>query len=170
MQSLSPPKVSKPLTASENVLMTSPRLKCDRQQPCKACVDRGLSLSCTFSRHPQAPSTPETKATHNVHDRIDQLEKLVTSLMNEKRNGTQETPSPMASYSPRIHVGDTDTDVPGTPDRVKLETNETSYTNSGHWTSILDGVSIRSTRTWRPRLRGCVILPSGIEIAFVLMR
>jgi hypothetical protein len=65
--------------------------------------------------------------------------------MNEKRNGHQETPSPMAAYSPKVNIETADTDVPGTPDRVKLETNETSYTNSAHWTSILDGVSLQYT-------------------------
>jgi hypothetical protein len=34
-------------------------------------------------------------------------------------------------------------DGPGTPDqdRVKFGNDTTTYTNSGHWTSILDGVS-----------------------------
>lgn len=32
-------------------------------------------------------------------------------------------------------------EIPGTPDRVKLSNDTTTYTNSGHWTSILDGVS-----------------------------
>lgn len=126
--------------SSDHVLMCCSRLKCDRQQPCRACVDRGLSLSCTFSRHPQ-PSAPETKPSQDVHNRIDQLEKLVTTLMNEKRNGNQGSPGPMAAYSPKVNVGDSAIDAPDTPDRVKLESNETSYTNSDHWTSILDGVS-----------------------------
>jgi hypothetical protein len=34
-----------------------------------------------------------------------------------------------------------DGEIPGTPDRVKLENDATSYTNSGHWTSILDGIT-----------------------------
>jgi hypothetical protein len=66
--------------------------------------------------------------------------------MDEKRNGNQDIPSRLTAYDPKVNVGDLDTDVPGTPDRVKLETNETSYTNSGHWTSILDGVSMQVTR------------------------
>jgi hypothetical protein len=32
-------------------------------------------------------------------------------------------------------------EVPSTPDRVKINNDTTTYTNSGHWTSILDGVS-----------------------------
>lgn len=31
-------------------------------------------------------------------------------------------------------------EVPGTPDRVKISNDTMTYTNSGHWTSILDGV------------------------------
>jgi hypothetical protein len=61
--------------------------------------------------------------------------------MSEKQNGLHESASPMVAYSPSINVGDPDPDIPGTPDRVKLENDETTYTNSGHWTSILDGIA-----------------------------
>ncbi|EFQ85942.1 hypothetical protein PTT_18965 [Pyrenophora teres f. teres 0-1] len=36
---------------------------------------------------------------------------------------------------------DHDAEIPGTPDRVKFQGETTTYSNSGHWTSILDGIS-----------------------------
>lgn len=130
------------------------RLKCDRQQPCKTCVDRGLSLSCTYNRnHPAPPPTADAKAPHNVHDRIDQLEKLVTSLMGAKNGdhapGDVTSPPAFSNHSyTSVHSDESqDTEIPGNPDRVKLDSDATSYTNSGHWTSILDGVSFSTMDT-----------------------
>lgn len=108
-----------------------------------------MSLSCTYSRHPPGQTQQEPKA--QVHDRIDQLERLVASLIDAK-SGENDSPS---SFSNPTHLsenaalrqisseGSADAEIPGTPDRVKLDSDATSYTNSGHWTSILDGVSFR---------------------------
>ncbi|KAH7357664.1 fungal-specific transcription factor domain-containing protein [Pyrenochaeta sp. MPI-SDFR-AT-0127] len=114
------------------------KLKCDRNQPCRTCVDRGLSLSCTYVRSTAAPQAP--KAPNSVHDRIDQLEKLVTSLMGGK-DADQASPV-LSNLSISEPQSDSyTTEIPGTPDRVILSDDTTSYTNSGHWTSILDGIS-----------------------------
>ncbi|KAF2108252.1 fungal-specific transcription factor domain-containing protein [Lophiotrema nucula] len=115
------------------------KLKCDRQQPCKTCLDRGLSLSCAYTR--SIPSSSHESKGHNVHDRIDQLERLVSTLMNQ--NGS---PSPHTVESSHFATPPTSTEDEAdpeieTPDRVKLEDDATSYTNSGHWTSILDGIA-----------------------------
>ncbi|ORY11155.1 fungal-specific transcription factor domain-domain-containing protein [Clohesyomyces aquaticus] len=131
------------------------KLKCDRQHPCKACMDRGLSLSCSYA--PNSTGTRQgSKATPNVHDRIDQLEKLVTSLMHAQDNA-HESPGGRAqdtdsfTLTPTSHVLPSDPDlasnsdmaveIAGTPDKVKIANDETRYTNSGHWTSILDGIA-----------------------------
>jgi hypothetical protein len=115
------------------------KLKCDRQQPCKTCVDRGLSLSCTYVR--MASTTQESKTPHSVHDRIDQLEKLVTTMMHERENGNFQANSASPSMS-HLDQHDTDNsvDIPGTPDRVRVSGGATSYTSGAHWASILDGV------------------------------
>src|SRR4051812_18025495 len=114
------------------------RLKCDRQQPCKTCIDRGLSLSCTFARG--NPAAQEARTSSSVHDRINQLERLVTTLMGSK---DVEHASPGQSVLSHLddHTDEDKPELPGTPDRVKLGDDTTTYTNSGHWTSILDGVS-----------------------------
>lgn len=120
------------------ILCRRRKLKCDRQQPCKTCVDRGLALSCTYVRN--IPATQEPKAPHSVHDRIDQLEKLVTSLMSGKDIGQSSPATPALSHLQHLHE-DNDIEIPNTPDRVRFTGDTTSYTNSAHWTSILDGVS-----------------------------
>jgi hypothetical protein len=114
------------------------RLKCDRQQPCKTCVDRGLSLSCTFAR--SVPVSQDPRPASSVHDRINQLEKLVTTLMSGK-DSEQHSPGLSTTSHLEQYSDDERPEIPGTPDRVKLSNDTTTYTNSGHWTSILDGVS-----------------------------
>ncbi|EUC41104.1 hypothetical protein COCMIDRAFT_107095 [Bipolaris oryzae ATCC 44560] len=111
------------------------KLKCDRQQPCKTCVDRGLTLSCTYVRNTPTPKEP--KIPHSVHDRINQLEKLVTNLMSGK-DANHVSPTPSHTQQQQDHSSH---EVPGTPDRVKINDETTSYTNSDHWTTILDGIS-----------------------------
>ena len=97
------------------------KLKCDRQQPCKTCIDRGLALSCIYVRN--APAAQEPKAPHSVHDRIDQLEKLVTTLMS----GKDANPTlPTVSHLPHLN-NDNGADVPGTPDRMRFTGDTTSY-------------------------------------------
>ncbi|KAF2185483.1 hypothetical protein K469DRAFT_665085 [Zopfia rhizophila CBS 207.26] len=118
------------------------KLKCDRQQPCRTCIDRGLSLSCTYNRVASSPKSGQLKAPINVHDRIDQLEKLVTSLMGAK-SGEHGSPNMNILNLGQLQPGSdqsADAEIPGTPDRVKLENDATSYTSSGHWSSILDGI------------------------------
>ncbi|PVI00613.1 hypothetical protein DM02DRAFT_562708 [Periconia macrospinosa] len=122
------------------------KLKCDRQQPCKACVGRGLSLSCTYTRFTPKPSaTADSSASTNVYDRIDQLEKLVTTLMEANRNGSPNSslalPPTTPSGSTRITDEPTHVDIPIAPDKVELHNDETRYANSGHWTSVLDGIA-----------------------------
>jgi hypothetical protein len=137
--------------ATSNVLSRADlacRLKCDRQQPCKTCVDRGLSLSCTYSRVASASSASASTAPHsgvNVHDRVDQLEKLVTSLMNERNGGgrtrAESLSTVLSPFSPVLNDGGADAEAPKTPVHMTLETDETQYTDSGHWMSILDSIA-----------------------------
>ncbi|KAL5449359.1 hypothetical protein PMIN05_001398 [Paraphaeosphaeria minitans] len=122
------------------------KLKCDRQQPCKTCVDRGLSPACTYSRNVSTPSASSTTNTGiDVHDRIDQLEKLVTTLMAEKTGGgprrTDSIPSIASPFRPDLNDESADVEAPKTPVHMTLATNETQYTDSGHWMSILDSIA-----------------------------
>ncbi|KAJ4985215.1 fungal specific transcription factor [Stagonosporopsis vannaccii] len=120
------------------ILCRRRKLKCDRQQPCKTCVDRGLALSCTYVR--SVPTTQEPKVPHSVHDRIDQLEKLVTSLMSGRDVDYSSAASPVVPHLQHLPEG-SDTEIPNIQDRVRFTGDTTSYANSAHWTSILDGIS-----------------------------
>jgi hypothetical protein len=59
--------------------------------------------------------------------------------------GSKETenysPGPTPVAHPDRCTDENKPEVPSTPDRVKINNDTTTYTNSGHWTSILDGVS-----------------------------
>jgi hypothetical protein len=57
------------------------------------------------------------------------------------KNSEQTSPGFSAPSLPGLTDEDDKTEIPGTPDRVKISNDTTTYTNSGHWTSILDGVS-----------------------------
>ena len=118
------------------------RLKCDRQQPCQTCVDRGLSLSCSYTRNTVGPkSDQKSHNEQNVHSRIDQLEKLVTSLLGNENCTATFRPNKSYSPDPQTAGGDLSADSAfGTPDQVKLGEDGTRYAYSGHWMSILDGV------------------------------
>ncbi|KAH3989120.1 hypothetical protein HBI25_050880 [Parastagonospora nodorum] len=133
-----PPSRRRPKPTLSCTLCRRRKLKCDRQQPCKTCIDRGLSFSCTFARN--VPPPQESRAPNGIHDRITQLEQLVTSLMGSK---DREQTSPVFSVAslPDPTSESIKTEIPGTPDRVKISDETTTYTNSGHWTSILDGIS-----------------------------
>jgi hypothetical protein len=78
---------------------------------------------------------------HSVHDRISQLEQLVTSLIGSKETELFSPGTPQTSQIDQ-HNEDDRPELVATPDRVKFGRDTTTYTNSGHWTSILDGVSL----------------------------
>jgi len=64
----------------------------------------------------------------------------VTSLMGSK-DWEETSPRFSVASLPDLTSEEIKTEIPGTPDRVKISDDTTTYTNSGHWTSILDGVS-----------------------------
>ena len=86
------------------------------------------------------PTPKEPKIPNSVHDRINQLEKLVTNLMGGN-DASHASPASVNLSHAHQHHDEDNADVPSTPDRVKFSGDTTSYSNSGHWTSILDGVS-----------------------------
>ncbi|KAK9366239.1 fungal-specific transcription factor domain-containing protein [Lipomyces kononenkoae] len=121
------------------------KLKCDRQQPCEACVRRGLSLSCTYvpfqskapDGHDQSESLPVRTAA--IQDRIGQLETLVTSLMNNLGE---------SNHMPRVSAMEPDRnltkDVSPLVDsfgHISLDSTETVYVDDNHWRAILDGIA-----------------------------
>lgn len=66
--------------------------------------------------------------------------------MEANRNGTPSSsatlPAGAQATSNQIADESINVDIPLAADKVELNSDETRYANSGHWTSILDGVSI----------------------------
>ncbi|KAL1612338.1 hypothetical protein SLS60_000564 [Paraconiothyrium brasiliense] len=90
-------------------------------------------------------SSSATNGGSNVHDRVDQLEKLVTTLMAEKTGGdrTRKNTLPTVASPFRLDLNDESANIeaPKTPVHMTLDSDETHYTDSGHWMSILDSIS-----------------------------
>jgi hypothetical protein len=77
-----------------------------------------------------------------MHARIDFLEKQVRTLIQQRTEFSEPPATTRGSISRRsIGYDSPSAEVPGTPDRVELEDDATRYTNSGHWRSILDGIT-----------------------------
>ncbi|KAK9233794.1 fungal-specific transcription factor domain-containing protein [Lipomyces kononenkoae] len=135
------------------------KLKCDRRQPCETCVRRGLSLSCTYvpfhskepERHDQRQVGPA--GTSAIQDRIGQLETLVTSLMNNLQRSNppraisgekHDSPNPSSAVAaPELvyNFNQEPSPLADSVGRISLDSTETVYVESAHWTAILDGIA-----------------------------
>jgi len=68
--------------------------------------------------------------------------------METKGYDKNDIPTALSSLSPPGHIrpdpGELrgDAEAPGTPAHMKLDREETTYTDSGHWLSILDSVRL----------------------------
>ncbi|KAK3386677.1 hypothetical protein B0H63DRAFT_391849 [Podospora didyma] len=120
------------------------RLRCDRQQPCKTCVSRGLGLSCAYSPDDRAvsPSSGHTQQFSaprgTVPDRIVELERLVISLMGQvapRKDGN-------AIQLEKMDDSDALLDIhTGPPDFGKISQDSRNYVGSAHWTAIFDSIA-----------------------------
>lgn len=62
--------------------------------------------------------------------------------MNEKAKKEEDSLAESRPSSSRdLSEDSTDGEVAGTPDQVKVLGDTTSYSNSGHWSNILDGIT-----------------------------
>ncbi|CAG8982226.1 hypothetical protein HYALB_00014052 [Hymenoscyphus albidus] len=130
------------------------KLKCDRNQPCRTCVGRGVGRSCTYIQNsPKFRSLPArvSQSTQNsqIQNKISQLEELVVSLMGSL-NATKAVQPPPNSIEPTGEIersGSAETHVLNQESladnfgRITLENAGTKYVDNTHWTAILDGIS-----------------------------
>ncbi|KAI2467466.1 hypothetical protein F4781DRAFT_308912 [Annulohypoxylon bovei var. microspora] len=133
------------------------KVKCDRQQPCRTCSIRGLSMACTYPDASSRSSDREPVTT--VQNRIRELESLVHVLMQRaaSKNPSNVTPAPQpeTSVSPVVE-GYSDPGVgpngsgsgsgsgSGEPSDCGTLTNTpagVNYVDGAHWTALLDSIS-----------------------------
>lgn len=137
------------------------RLKCDRNQPCRSCVGRGTAHTCTYiqntsrSRSTAARSSQNTQSS-NIQNKISQLEDMVVSLMAKvlASKGVQQPPELKNDTKEKmqLEVMEFESDNPESLadnfGRITLENTGTKYVDNAHWTAILDGVSVLSSRNF----------------------
>jgi hypothetical protein len=138
------------------------RLKCDRGHPCDTCKRRGHAHTCTYvapntSSQVRRPKIPQATTSNQLQDRIGQLEQLVTSLANKPDSAqptSQISTGTEGSTRPGLLLVLDDkssslrftspSQYSGRAGRINFSRTETTYVESGHWTSILDGVCLIS--------------------------
>ncbi|KAI0468959.1 hypothetical protein F4859DRAFT_524113 [Xylaria cf. heliscus] len=125
-------------------MLTSYRVKCDRQLPCGTCSSRGIGISCTYR------SRELRKNKISVGDRIQQLETLVRSLA-----ASQQTPQSAGSPSPSpapnppplvdeeavLSTLDHASPAPSQYGSIRRHSHGTNYVGSVHWAAVLDSIS-----------------------------
>ncbi|KAG9239362.1 hypothetical protein BJ875DRAFT_188438 [Amylocarpus encephaloides] len=156
--------IAKPIRRREKIqlsctLCRSKKLKCDRNQPCRSCSGRGLASSCTYPTHNIVGGVDKRRASRNtgngnIQNKINQLEGLVISLMSslnaskgaDSKSSDIETAVPPKRVNESIHASGNlekleEGKLSDTFGRITLEKARTTYVDSNHWTSVLDGIS-----------------------------
>ncbi|KAM5344606.1 hypothetical protein ACJ41O_013141 [Fusarium nematophilum] len=122
----------------------SRKLKCDREQPCGACVKRGEQDSCQFS--PGAPSAAPGRS-HEAQIRLRRLEQMVQELVNATgpvtkapqglavQGKTQSQATSSDSSEPVAH----DASTPGSA-ASSTALSDTTYYGATHWAAFLDHI------------------------------
>ncbi|OBT38538.1 hypothetical protein VE00_10968 [Pseudogymnoascus sp. WSF 3629] len=113
----------------------SRKLKCDRGRPCEKCVRRNDDAACTYDSPPET-SQSNVGAWVEPQEKLLQLEKLVMQLMESETSGIQRT-DPHIITRPQ-----TDNAIPnlGAEGHLHLDSTETRYAGSTHWSTILDNI------------------------------
>ena len=135
------------------------RLRCDRGVPaCSNCVHRGDIVECHYVRRDRpiagrVPPSPSQPLDQNAQEKLDHLERLVVSLLDEKRAGNQiATPPGSLAGQSSAHDGQQLSDL--THDRSPQSVVDGSSPGSGlygsdharwsvdeaRWASLLNGV------------------------------
>ncbi|KAF2034022.1 hypothetical protein EK21DRAFT_19502, partial [Setomelanomma holmii] len=116
------------------------KLRCDRKQPCDSCIRLGQASICSF---PASQASPAKGATQNqLQERIEHLESLVRSLVPKQE---EQSDVPTIGTVPDFGSGTTTTDfrdnLASDFGRINLQSQDSSYVESDHWSAILDEIS-----------------------------
>ncbi|KAI1139907.1 hypothetical protein F5Y05DRAFT_403639 [Hypoxylon sp. FL0543] len=119
------------------------KVKCDRQQPCRTCSLRGLTMACIYPDATSRPSDREPQTT--VQNRIRELENLVHVLMQRaasknSSNAIIQTPAD-TSVSGTVEASPDPGEEPSDCGTLTNTPAGVSYVDSAHWTALLDGIS-----------------------------
>ncbi|KAJ5247853.1 hypothetical protein N7468_002836 [Penicillium chermesinum] len=99
------------------------KLRCDRQHPCRSCVQKDEAPLCSFQR-----ALPTAKDAATAKDRLAHLESLVKELMQSEPS-EDSSPGNDALADPRL------------PDQNPIGTlGKAAYVGSTHWCAILDDI------------------------------
>lgn len=95
-------------------------------------------MSCSYASS-TAQAKPETKESSqsrrtDMQSRIEQLENMVVSLVDHSKQPRDANLSHEPTLGPQADLSD---DL----GRLNIETTETSYVGSAHWTAIIDGIA-----------------------------
>jgi hypothetical protein len=130
-------------TSNSVVSHRMPRLKCNRQVPCTTCAKNGIGSSCNYAA--LATNGHERRdeglRSSEAHLRLRKLEEMVTSLMQQTVDGT-ENPSFDSSHSNSSFEQSIGTlSVNSMPHSIKAYSRSPSgYQGGTHWSAILENV------------------------------
>ncbi|KAH6677492.1 fungal-specific transcription factor domain-containing protein [Halenospora varia] len=135
------------------------KLKCDRQQPCTACLKRSGAdaASCSYSSSSQSvrdkKEKPADSRTSEAQLRLQKLEEMVMGLMqNAGAKGILETPESLPTFATpaeQYFNGTSMADSPPSsensssgpgPGRLHTNGEEIKYSGATHWSTVLENI------------------------------
>lgn len=117
------------------------RLRCNRQSPCSACLQRGAE--CTYSSSEQerkdAIDYRPHRRSRNARQRVARIESLVTELAHSSQQPVAP-PSEVLDDETETQGASFDGHTAANIGKLSLEEGNAVYTGSSHWATILDDV------------------------------
>lgn len=115
------------------------KLKCNQELPCGSCIKRGVRSSCQFAPNADRGDKRATVAK-SVSSRLKRLEDLITK-MSENSGSLPDPQSSEPAAEKDTRVPNTQTTCTPEPLNKGLLFNaNSSYTDSSHWSSLLEEI------------------------------
>ncbi|KAH7152010.1 fungal-specific transcription factor domain-containing protein [Dactylonectria estremocensis] len=127
------------------------KLKCNRGLPCDTCIRRGKSALCQYASNADRNDRHENKP-ESMTERLKTLEDLITSLAQKSQSKPPDTIMTLAKNRSRTDAAMTTDSDAGSDAHVRpkdevetlggglLSGLQASYTDSSHWSSILEDI------------------------------
>lgn len=115
------------------------RLRCDRGQPCVACVKRDNAAACSY--HRSTGIRVDTNRHTVAEDRLLHLESMVKHLMETHETSSSSNDAIFAETVAQSELPhDTGEDVPQRDQARSEQVINTRYVGSTYWSAILDDI------------------------------